>query len=104
MPFNVDEAISGLRSGWQKISDPVRAQRVMMILATGVSGRALARQLGVSESLIRHLKKLTHAFSIEQRSVEWGVMSTREAVRRVQRRGTSIQPSYSRPKHPLSLQ
>ena len=103
MPYKVEEAITRLRSGWQRMSDPARAQQITSILAAGVSGRALARHVGVSESLIRHLKKLAMAQSIEHWCVERGAISTREAVRRVERRGTTLQ-SYTRPKHPLSLQ
>jgi hypothetical protein len=58
---NLKKLISDLKGNWSRLNDLDCSKNILPILETGMSGRALAQALGVSEALIRNLKALTEA-------------------------------------------
>jgi hypothetical protein len=71
------EAVAALQSKWQNLPDVDRAEAIVPLLATGMSGRGLADALSCSEPLIRYLKPLTEALPEEKRLARLGKISTR---------------------------
>lgn len=77
-------AIPHLKSRWMQLPGADRARAVAAIRRTGVSIRQIARDLGVSESNLRHLLKTLNASTDDQDLARQGKISTNELVRRGQ--------------------
>jgi hypothetical protein len=57
MPSTLSRPIRQLKSSWNRLDQLARAARVNELVNCGISRRALARELGCSEALLRHLQK-----------------------------------------------
>ena len=78
--FKLDHAVDELVKAWSNLDDVDRAVRIEQILDAGMSRRALARTLGCSENLIRHLRIAADATDEEKQQAGQGELSTRQLV------------------------
>lgn len=74
--------IEDLKMNWSRLSDPEKADRLVRIASTEISGRKLAMLLGRSESLLRHIKTMATATAADRELVRQGKLSTRAFVAR----------------------
>jgi lambda repressor-like predicted transcriptional regulator len=79
---DVSAAISNLKSRWHDLPDLDRAQAVYAIHCAGTSVRTLAKALGFSESLLRHLLTALQAPREDRLLARRGEITTNELVRR----------------------
>ncbi len=79
-------AISSLRENWHHLHDVDRALAVREIIQLGVSRRRLAREIGISEGLFRHLLKALEAAPSDIELARQNAISTNELVRRARSR------------------
>jgi len=89
-PANAERALAAiakLRESWHRLHDLDRAVAVRDIVNLGVSRRGLARELGFSEGLMRHLLKSLDAPTADQELARRNAISTNEMVRRALGRG-----------------
>jgi hypothetical protein len=75
-------SISQLKSEWPKLADVDRALAVAAIRRSGAFIRQIARELGPSESNLRHLLKTLDASLEDQDLARRGQISTTELIRR----------------------
>ena len=94
----VSPLIANLRERWHLLHDIDRALAVREIIHLGVSRRRLAREMGFSEGLIRHLLKALEAASSDVELARQNSISTNELVRRAKpRSNTSLPEPPARP-------
>jgi hypothetical protein len=86
MSFDLFQARADLQAGWQTLHDVNKAELISNILGAGMSGRTLAKSLGKSEGLIRHLAIANDASATDKKLALNGELSTAELVRRVRDR------------------
>lgn len=86
MAFDLFQARADLQAGWQTLHDVDKAKLISQILDAGMSGRTLAKSLGKSEGLIRHLAIANDAPPADKRLALDHELSTAELVRRVRDR------------------
>jgi hypothetical protein len=86
LPADVVPAIADLREKWHRLHDLDRAVAVRDIIRLGVARRRLAREMGFSEGLFRHLLKALKAPPADQELARQHVISTNELVRRAEGR------------------
>lgn len=84
--YLVVPAITELRHSWHRLHDLDRALAIRKIIQLDVSRRRLARELGFSEGLMRHLLKALKASSADQELARRNAISTNELVRRAEGR------------------
>jgi hypothetical protein len=96
-------AISNLRKNWHHLHDVDRALAVREIVQLGVSRRRLAREMGLSEGLFRHLLKALEAEPSDIQLARQNAISTNELVRRAKPESStsSRQPSEPVPRRQL---
>lgn len=75
-------SISDLQSKWDELSDLERGRAIQAIHLNGTSFRQLAKTLGRSPTLLRHLHQAAQAPPGDQNLARQGNVSTRELVRR----------------------
>ena len=80
-------SISDLQSQWQTLSDLERGRAIQAIHLAGASFRQLAKALGRSLTLIRHLCQAAQAPAGDQYLARQGKISTNELVRRARAAG-----------------
>jgi len=88
--------ISQLQSNWSQLHDLDRAKAVANLRRSGISIRSIARQLGCSESLLRHLLLALWAPAVDLAAARNGTLSTNEVVRRTKAEGTRRQQKQSK--------
>jgi transposase-like protein len=81
-PSSTPDAIHQLKRAWGELADLDRAQAVFKIKRSGTSIRQIARQIGKSESLLRHLLKALDAPAADRAAARQGNLSTNELIRR----------------------
>jgi len=86
MPFDLFQAVTDLRSGWQTLHDIEKAALVAAILAAGMRGRTLAKAVGCSEGSIRRLHVISTATAEEKDLARRGALSTNQLVKQVKSR------------------
>ncbi len=86
MAFDLFQARADLQAGWQTLHDVNKAELISNILDAGMSGRTLAKSLGKSEGLIRHLAIANDASATDKKLALDNKLSTAELVRRVRDR------------------
>ncbi len=86
MVFDLFQARADLQAGWQTLHDVDKASLISQILNAGMSGRTLAKSLGKSEGLIRHLAIANDGSAADKKLALNGELSTAELVRRVRYR------------------
>jgi hypothetical protein len=86
LPADAVSAIADLREKWQLLHDLDRAAAVRNIIQLGVPRRRLAREMGFSEGLLRHLLKALKASPADQELARRNVISTNQLVRRAEGR------------------
>jgi hypothetical protein len=84
-------AIRQLKAKWSKLSDVDRAHAVADIRNSGVFNRQIARELGRSESGLRHLFKILDASLEDLDLARHNKISTNELIRRG--KGTKLRPA-----------
>ena len=77
-----DSATHQLQQNWDQLSDLDRALAIAKIKKSGLSNRTIARSIGRSESLMRHLLLILHAPASDRMAARQGKQSTNELVRR----------------------
>src|ERR1700751_1381890 len=80
--YLVSLLIAKLRENWHQLHDIDRALAVREIIQLGVSRRRLAREIGFSEGLLRHLLKVLEASPSDIELAGQNAISTNELVRR----------------------
>jgi len=87
-PLSTDavRAIAELRANWHLLHDLNRAVAVRDTIQLGVPCRRLAREMGFSEGLLRHLLKALKASPADQELARQNMISTNELVRRAEGR------------------
>lgn len=80
-------SISDLKSEWNNLSDLDRGRAVQRIHQAGTSLRRLAKALGCSATLLRHLHQAAQAPVGDQYLARQGTISTNELVRRAKAAG-----------------
>lgn len=75
-------AVKQLKTNWKRLQDVDRGRAIGRIHADGFSWRALAREIGCSESYLRRLDRAAHAPVADQLLARQGKCSTRGLVRR----------------------
>jgi hypothetical protein len=75
-------ALAAIRESWQQSHDIQRAIAIRQIVDLGVSRRRLAKELGFSEGLLRHLLKSLTASPADLELAARNHISTSELVRR----------------------
>ncbi len=88
-------SIAQLQSDWFGLSDLDRARAVLAINQAGISIRKIAKQLHLSESLLRHLLQALQAPASDLDLARQGKISTNELVRRA--KSTSLRRAEDRP-------
>jgi hypothetical protein len=86
LPANAVSAIADLRENWHRLHDLDRAVAVRDIIQLGVGRRRLAREMGFSEGLFRHLLKTLKGSPADQELARQNLISTNELVRRAEGR------------------
>lgn len=76
------ETVADLKSKWDQLKDVDRAVAVHKIHTAGISYRQLAKEMGCSESLLRHLNLGAQAPPTDQFLARHGKISSRELARR----------------------
>jgi len=82
LPADAVPDIADLREKWHLLHDLDRGIAVRDIIQLGVTRRRLAREIGFSEGLLRHLLKALKASPADQELARRNVISTNELVRR----------------------
>lgn len=97
--YPLGSLIANLRERWHLLHDIDRALAVREMIHLGVSRRRLARKMGFSEGLIRHLLMALEAAPSDLELARQNAISTNELVRRArpQRNGTLPESPVSRP-------
>ena len=80
--YLVSPLIAKLRENWHQLHDIDRALAVREIIQLGVSRRGLAREIGFSEGLLRHLLKALEAMPSDIELARQNAISTTELIRR----------------------
>jgi hypothetical protein len=101
---NLNELISNLKDKWSHLHDLDRGKNILQILNAGMSGRSLARALGVSEGLVRNLKALTAATPEDRRMARRNEIRTRELLRRIAERQTQAADEASQAEEQACLE
>ena len=83
-PADPAAEIVKLRNDWPQLGGIDRANRVAKIKALGLPTRFIARELGCSESLLRHLLKALKAPAVDRVAARQGKLPTNEVVRRAE--------------------
>jgi hypothetical protein len=84
---DISTAISNLKSRWLDLADLDRARAVYEIHQAATSVRTLAKTLGFSESLLRHLLTALQAPAEDRYLAQQGKITTNELVRRAKAAG-----------------
>ena len=82
MPFNIVRSIHYLQIHWNHLDAVAKAERVSDLVRRGVSHRAMAREIGCSESLLRHIQKLAQLPDSIKADLRAKKISVRVAVAR----------------------
>lgn len=80
MRFNVPPAVSQLKSRWNRLSFLEQAEAINDLVNRGISRRALARELGCSEALLRHIQKASSLPASVKESILTRRISFRAAI------------------------
>jgi hypothetical protein len=78
----MDISIEQLKQDWDKIHDLDRARSIDAIKRSGTSVRQIAKQIGRSDPLLRHLLTALEAPMVDRALARQGKISTNELVRR----------------------
>jgi len=81
--FDLYKAVANLQNAWPDLHDVDRALRIKQILDIGMGGRTLARAIGCSEGLIRHLRIAADAAEEDLQQARAGTLSTCQLVKKV---------------------
>src|SRR5579859_871421 len=92
LPASAVSAIADLRESWHRLHDLDRALAIRKIVQLGVDRRRLAREMGFSEGLFRHLLKALTASPADQELARQNLISTNELVRRATGRSLRRSP------------
>jgi hypothetical protein len=84
MAFTSD--IDTLRNDWPSLSDVDRAHGISNFLQAGISCRALAKAIGCSEALLRHIRPLRDATEEEKNLLRCGETTTNAVLRFIKQR------------------
>lgn len=95
MRSNIPPAVRQLKSRWTRITHLERAEAVDALVKRGISRRALARELGHSEALLRHLQKGADLPEETRSKIRDGKISFRSAVRTISAKPSQVKRAQS---------
>src|SRR4051812_38935494 len=82
MHSNLGQKIKSLKTRWPRLDDVQRVERLSDLLSRNISQRALARELGCSEALIRYTRKVAKLSDETKAQIRAEKSTTRAAVRK----------------------